>query len=81
MGVEAVFQKISMKRGDSVTGNERQFSKAMKCKFFLPKYYTLSDECGLSGMVSIIFIYLVFSFGQQPYIPEESSQMVVPSGH
>ena len=49
-------------------------------KFFLPKYYMLSDECG-GGMVSIIFIYLAFSMGQQPYIPEESSQMVVPSGH
>ena len=32
-------------------------------------------------MVAIIFIYLAFSMGQQPYVPEDSSQMVVPSGH
>ena len=59
---------------------KRQFSKAIKYKFHLPKYYILSDEYG-GGMVSIIFIYLAFLMGQQPYIPEDSSQMVVPSWH
>lgn len=59
---------------------KRHSSKAMKYKFLLPKYYILSDECG-GRMVSIIFIYLAFSMGQQPYIPGDNSQMVVPSGH
>ena len=40
----------------------------------------LSDKCW-GRIVSNIFIYLVFSMGQQPYIPEDNSQMVVPSGH
>ena len=41
-----------------------------------------SGECGC-GMVSIIFIFIHFAFwmGQQPSIPEESSQVLVPSGH
>lgn len=59
---------------------KRHSSKAMKYKFLLPKYYILSDECG-GRMVSIIFIYLAFSMGQQPYIPGDNSQMVVPSAH
>ena len=40
----------------------------------------LSNKCW-GRIVSNIFIYLVFSMGQQPYIPEDNSQMVVPSGH
>ena len=41
-----------------------------------------SDECGC-GMVFIIFIFIHFAFwmGQQPSFPEESSQVLVPSGH
>ena len=37
---------------------------------------------GWGGMVSIIFIHLGFSMGQQPSIPEGSLvQVLVPSGH
>ena len=36
---------------------------------------------GWGGMVSIIFIHLGFWMGQQPFIPEGSLQVLVPSGH
>ena len=36
---------------------------------------------GWGGIMSIIFIHLGFSMGQQPSIPEGSLQVLVPSGH
>ena len=43
--------------------------------------YIPSDEYGLGKMESIIFIHLGFWMGQQPSIPEDSLQVLVPSGH
>lgn len=74
------FQKISMKIIDSVTSNENTVFQSQEIRVPLAKFYILSDECG-GGMMSIIFIYLAFWMGQQPYIPENSTQMVFPSGH
>ena len=57
-----------------------QFSNDIKTRVLLPKLDIPSDECGC-GKLSIIFIHLAFWMGQQPSLPYESSQVLVPSGH
>lgn len=64
----------------SVTGNENRVFESQEIRVLLAKFHILSDKCE-GGMMSIILIYLAFWLGQQLYIPENSTQMVVPSGH
>lgn len=63
-----------------MTGNEKTLFQSHEIQVSLAKILHTRYECG-GRMVSIIFIYLAFSMGQQPYIPGDNSQMVVPSGH
>ena len=59
-----------------------QLSKPKKTQAILQNLYIPSAEYGLGRMVSIIsVIHFGFWMGQQPSVPEGSSQVLVPSGH